>query len=144
MCIVSIGLMQFLDFVVLMHLDNWTLKFFGQFLIYDWTSLDKNLVRWFPLLIGILMLIKKPKDSTTIFKSIMMSLAFIFFSIIIGIIVALYTWTNEGAESPLLPEYIRYQPFQNYWTMFVLSGLIISILFYLKKSKKIENNLIDN
>lgn len=119
------------------------MKFFGKFLIFELTSLDRNLVRWLPLLIGTVMLIKTPKDTRTIVKSILISLATVFFTIILGIIIAINTWTNEGTDSPLLPEYIRYQPFQYYWTTFILIGLIISTLFYIKKRSKYEENLID-
>ncbi len=55
--------------------------------------------------------------------------------IFLGLIIALLTWTNEGTENPLLPEYLKYQPFHYYWTVFIVLGLILSIsyLYILKK-----------
>lgn len=67
----------------------------------------------------------------------------IFLSIIAGISVGLYTWGNDKSN-PLLPEYILEQPFGNYWTVFILIGIItpIAILTF-KNRKKIEKSTID-
>jgi len=55
----------------------------------------------------------------------------------LGLIIALLTWKHENIENPLLPDFLKDQPFDYYWTIFIITGLLISIIIsYLLKMKK--------
>ena len=47
-------------------------------------------------------------------------------SVVGGIAIALFTWGNNQS-SPFLPEYLLTQPFGNYWTVFIVFGIVIPI-----------------
>ena len=68
----------------------------------------------------------------------------IFLSILIGILIGINTWLPYKS-SPLLPEYIVEQPFSNYWTIFIIFGILISliILMIINRDKKTKQYQLD-
>ena len=136
LCIMTQSLMLFIDQYVLVRLGDWTMTMDNKYLILNWTILDKNLVRWFPLIIGISCVIFSVKDVHILVKRVFWTLLSVLSFIVIAILIALFTWTNDTADSPLLPEYIKYQPFVNYWTVFISLGILLAIIPIAKSRKE--------
>ncbi|MFT6280946.1 MAG: phage shock protein PspC (stress-responsive transcriptional regulator) [Salibacteraceae bacterium] len=128
LCIMTQALMLFIDLYVLFHLGEWTMEIANKFLVFNWTITDKNLIRWFPLIVGVACALANVKDIQALIKRVFWTLLTVLGCLLLAYIVALFTWTNEQADSPLLPQYIKYQPFVNYWTLFITFGILIPIV----------------
>lgn len=140
LCSISYGLMFLLDYFIFIKLGDWTLPLFKKYLVIHLTLTDMFLVRWFPLILAVSQILTNINATKIYFKTVLWSFVSVIGMLISGILIALLTWTNEKAESPLLPEFLKYQPFEYYWTIFIIGGLMISILImYFLKRKEIVN-----
>ncbi len=128
MCIVTHGLMLFINLYFLIHLGDWTMAISNKYLLIDWTVLDRNLVRWFPFFVGVMCAISRVKKIQILAKHVLWTLLSVIGFILLGIIIALLTWTSKGADSQLLPESLKHQPFANYWTVFIGIGILLGLM----------------
>ncbi|MFT6500962.1 MAG: phage shock protein PspC (stress-responsive transcriptional regulator) [Crocinitomicaceae bacterium] len=146
LCIMTQALMLFIDHYVLVHLGEWTMEIANKFLILNWTTVDKNLIRWFPLIVGLACALANVKDIQVLIKRVFWTLLTVLSCLLLAYIVALFTWTNEQADSPLLPQYIKYQPFVHYWTVFIAFGILVPMvpLFRDRRKRAGNNNIIDS
>ena len=103
-------------------------------------------IRWFPLFVGVACALANVKDIQALIKRVFWTLLTVLGCLLLAYIVALFTWTNEQADSPLLPQDIKYQPFVHYWTLFIAFGILIPIvpLFRSRGKRGGNNNLIDS
>ena len=145
MCIMTQGLMLFIDHYVLVHLGDWTMAMTNKFLVFDWTITDKNLIRWFPLIVGVACAIIGVRDLQIFIKRVFWTLLTVLGFILIAILIGLFTWTSNGGDSPLLPEYLKYQPFSNYWTVFIAVGILLPLIPLVKSrvDNVVNNEIID-
>ena len=117
----------------------------NKFLVFDWTIVDKNLIRWFPLLLGMVYTMIGVKNLELFIRRVFLTILTTLAMILIAVITGLYTWTSESGPSPLLPEYLKYQPFTFYWTVFILIGIIMPFFPMIKRWINYDRNneLID-
>lgn len=104
MCIITQGVMLFIDHYFLIHLGDWTMAMSNKFLVFDWTIVDKNLIRWFPLLLGMVYTMIGVKNLELFIRRVFLTILTTLAMILIAVIIGLYTWTSESGPSPLLPE----------------------------------------
>lgn len=145
MCLLTVGLMQFIGFYVLINLGDWTLAFANKYLILYWTGTDINLIRWFPLIVGIVCTIVGVNDLRVFIKRVFWTLLTVVAFLVLALFIAMLFWTSEGGPSPLLPEYIKYQPFANDWTVFIALGVLLPMIPLIRKRRdNVDNDeLID-
>jgi hypothetical protein len=140
----SLAYLLILDFFVLGNISDWSMKLFQKYLIIDFNIQDKILIRWFPLLLSIIVIYTKDMGTKSFIRLILSGYITVSFSLLLGYFLAVITWTSGGAISPLLPEYIKYQPFTNYWALFILFGIVLAIWLHFKKGKESSSELIDD
>lgn len=140
MCLLTVGLMWFIDLYVLWHLSDWTLALANKYLILNWTGTDRNLVRWFPLIVGIVCTMVGVTDLRIFIKRVFWTLLTVMAFLVLALFIALFFWTIEGGPSPLLPEYIKYQPFANYWTVFIVLGVLLPMFPLIRKRRDTAGN----
>lgn len=135
----TVTFMYYVFFYLFMNLGDWTFKNFQKFLTFQIKPIDHFLVQFSPLIFIYPILKYKLNYWREMLLMTVIGICSIFLSIIAGITVGLYTWGNDKS-SPFLPEYILEQPFGNYWTVFILIGIItpIAILTLKNRRKKIE------
>jgi hypothetical protein len=145
MCIATLAFIVFIQLYVFNHLGDWTMATVNKFLVFHWTTLDNNLIRWLPLIVGVAYVISGKKRIDRFIKRVLLTLLSVIIVLILGILIALITWTSDGADSPLLPRYIKYQPFENYWTVFIVIGILISTIpiFFNQKESYGDDDTID-
>ena len=139
MCIVSFGVLLFVRDILLGLTNSLT----EQYLIFNFTSLDANLIFLCPIIIALIQIVLKIERVDFLMKSVFFTLIGIILMIFIGLIVALITWESEDGQ--LLPGYYKFQPFVNFWTIFIALGMlssVISIYFY-SKSAGFKNRRYD-
>ncbi|MFD1553275.1 hypothetical protein DNU06_16800 [Putridiphycobacter roseus] len=135
--IVSILLQWFFNYYVLVKLGDWTMALNQKFLVHQTTTLDVLLLNYFPIIIAGIFIVGGVLQTKQYRKFILWTSFSIIIMMILGFVVGLITWTTEGAVSPLLQQYIKYQPFKNYWTIFITLGVLIPLIIkYLKRIKK--------
>lgn len=130
------GLMLFINNFVLVVLGDWTMQIANKFLIINLTIIDENLIRWFPFIVGLTCALTNVKDLQVLVERVFWTLLTVIGFLLLAILVALFTWSSNGADSPLLPEYIKYQPFMNYWTVFIALGITLPMIQLIWKRKK--------
>ena len=137
LCILSYGLMLILDYFVFVKLGDLTLPLTHKYLVINLNSIDRNLIRSFPLLLAIIQISVRRSQTKIYFKTVLWTFVSIISMMFLGLIIALLTWKHENIENPLLPDFLKDQPFDYYWTIFIITGLLISIIIsYLLKMKK--------
>ena len=67
-------------------------------------------------------------DIRKYFSDVDMSLTSVIIALLTAVIIALFTWTKTGADSFLLPDYLKYQPFDHYWTVFISIGILLPLI----------------
>ena len=133
---ISFGLLLILYYYVFTKLGDLTLPLTKKYLVFNFTSIDQGLIRLFPLIIALIHVSFRDKETKAYFRNVLWIYLSIMTMIFLGFIIALLTWTNDEAENPLLPEFLKYQPFKYYWTLFIVFGLIVSISYFYKLKNK--------
>lgn len=128
LCLLSQGILLFIHLYLIGHLGEWTMPVVGKYIIIDWTKSDSNLIRWLPLIVGIVYIISGKRKIDEFVKRVLITLLSFIGFFLLGILFALIFWTSEGGGSPLLPEYVRYQPFKHYWTIFLATGIVLPLI----------------
>lgn len=128
-CVFTIMITILLDLYVFPNLSGLINKWSQKYLIFNFNIFDYNLIRYFPLIAMLTLLRKQNITVKYLIKINAIVLISILLSISIGFVVAINTWTNASAISPLLPTYIKYQPFSMYWTLFILLGISLPLIF---------------
>ena len=142
-CIFTHALMFFLDYFILTQIGKWAQDIFSRYLIFHWTTLDRLIIRWFPLFItGIYIFSGMKSASQLLYQFFWITLSILMF-FLLAVFVALFFWTNDGGDSPLLPDYLRYQPFANYWTLFIALGILLPLIPFWTRKEKYHEELID-
>ncbi len=134
MCVLSLIAAYFVN-LIFNHLGDWTMSMNQIFLVHNLSIVDLNLIRWFPLLIALILNLTDTWNTKTYFKIVLWTLSYLLIFLSVGIAIALFTWTNTQNPSPLLPQYLSYQPFSFYWTVFITLGITLPILFHILKRK---------
>lgn len=145
MSMLSICMVNLLHRYVLVHLGNLTLDFFQKYLIIHFTTTDNVILNFFPVITGLIfLLLGKNKKSMAVLMLILQMFLTIYLAIIAGIFIALITW-NQTNPNPFLPDYVKYQPFPYYWTIFILLGSFIPMVFnrFRKKGQLQNDEIID-
>lgn len=127
------------------RIDDIIAVFMKKYLIFQITKTDLFLFRYFPLLVAVFFLFydKKTPVKRFIWVNLRILGAILLF-LFIGIIAALLIWPS--LDTNYLPDNVLIQPFTFYWTLFILSGIVLPIYLWLrKKSKKSPaQDLIDD
>lgn len=132
--VLSICISQYLFILGLGQLGNLTLKSFHKFLIVNLSMIDTILLCFFPIILGTVFILHKSTNYRLLLKIILQTFLTLILSVVAGIFFAIVSW-EEKSSNPLLPEYIRYQPFSFYWTLFICLGIFIPITYYFLKKK---------
>ena len=141
MSICSFGLTFIFYSFVLTNLGDWTMSITQKYLIFNLNPIDNSLFQWFPVIIALVHISFRIKEIKIYFKTLLWTLCSLLTMFFIGVAIALLTWTNEGSESPLLPDYLKYQPNTYYWTIFLFLGILVSVLFlFLKQGNRLSQN----
>lgn len=129
---VAILFMYFMYFHFFLNLGDFTLNLFSKYLGFTLTDIDHVIVWLFPMLLIYPILKKHIPFAKHIFLYTLISLISIFISILFGVLIAVFTWPSEDA-SLYLPNYFLIQPFKHYWTVFIVIGVIIPLIFLLRR-----------
>ena len=116
--------------------------FLSKYLIINFNGIDNLLLLFFPAITFSYFLLKRIVQPKVFLKTVLLTFLTVTLTVLSGIIIAIGTWTKSGSN-PLLPGYIRYQPFSHYWTIFILLGIFIPIiLHHFQKQTPLQNNQI--
>lgn len=148
LCLMTHTLRLFLDHYFLIHMGDWTMKIFKKYLVFNLTSIDRFLISWLPIILAIAYSFAGIKKIQVFIIKVMWSITSVIVFFLLGIIVGLMTWTSDGGDSVLLPDYLIYQPIKYYWSFFIVLGIVLpaipTIINYLKKSDSSSDEVIDN
>lgn len=138
--ILSIELMLILINYVFAHLGTWTMSLSNKYLVINLTPIDKALITFFPVVPAFIHSIGEGININAFLKQSL----WLFLSVILffasGIGIGLLTWTTTSSISPLLPNYLKYQPFTYYWTLFLIPSILIPIVFPFLSKKQNKKN----
>ena len=140
--IVSIVFQWFFNYYVLAKLGNWTMALNQKFLVHQTTATDVLILNYFPIIVAGIFIVARTLQIKLYLKFILFTSFSIIILLTLGFVVGLITWTTEGSVSPLLPLYIKYQPFKNYWTIFITLGVLIPLVMKLIKGS--NNKTVHN
>lgn len=140
--VATVTFMYFMFFYVFMNLGDWTFKYFNKFLTFQLTPIDHFLVQFTPLFFVYPIIKNKLSYSKELIKTTVLGICTLFLSILSGILLGILTWPHDES-SPLLPEYIRVQPFGNYWTIFIIIGICVPFVMLIRKSKLNKTEILD-
>lgn len=145
LCGCTYTIMFITDKYLMAHLGELTMIITNKYLIGGWNHLDRLLLTFFPLIIGVVFILSGFRSLKDYLVRIIWTFLLLLISLILGLTVALMTWQNLEGDYILLPKYIKHQPFTFYWTIFICLGIIGSISPILLNRKKgfISNDLID-
>lgn len=138
----------FFVYVVYAHLfvrlGDWTFDHFQQFLIVQLQPLDRMLMQWAPVLWSVPIVVYGLNYPRQLLGMTALGMGSMSLSLCAGIAWSLFTWKPD-TSSPLLPEYIRAQPFDHYWTVFLLVGIALPIVWMMATHRKKvkDGNTID-
>ena len=141
---ISCVLFIFLNFVIgptsvfglAEFIQNQTGYFFG----VDINTIDYSLISLIPIL-GLLLNYKNEiKKFPKILKDNLTILFCCFITFVIGLFI-LTTKIGSPSANPLIPEYLRVEPFKIYSTLFIGLGMFVPFLLNKKYSKKTENEI---
>jgi formate-dependent nitrite reductase membrane component NrfD len=127
--------MYFVFFYLFLNLGDWTFKNFQKFLAFHWSPIDHFIVQFSPLIFIYPILKRKLNYIKEILLTTIIGIGTISLLLLIGIFIGIYTWKSVDS-SPLIPDYLLVQPFENYWTIFIVIGLLIPILILRNKNKR--------
>jgi hypothetical protein len=134
--IVSFGLsVLFMDLMFLyffLNIGDISLSLFSNYLAFTITEFDRVLVWFFPIFIIYPIIKKGITFSKNILLYTVIGLIAIFSSIILGVLVAIITWSPDD-PTLYLPNYFLIQPFDYYWSLFIIAAIIITILVIFKR-----------
>ncbi len=108
-------------------IDQWTLYNLQSYLLIGFNFFDQLLLIFFPTIVGFSTLFLVEFNFWKIFKNVCISFGTVYLVVFVGYAVALMTWSNYDTN-PLIPEYTKNQPFNFYWTIFIIIGILIPIL----------------
>lgn len=123
------------EFMVFGHFTEWTIQHTGNRLTYHIPLIDAYLFRFFPLITGVSLLMT---DKNTSVKKLLLTIGITFIAIVslllAGFFITIYSWPQGfGMKS-------RVQPFDHYWTVLILTGIILPILFVGLRRKRTKND----
>ncbi|MBC9810870.1 hypothetical protein H9Y05_00130 [Crocinitomicaceae bacterium CZZ-1] len=123
------------EFIVFGHFTEWTMQHTGNRLTYHIPLIDAYLFRFFPLITGISLFMI---DKNTSVKKLLLTIGITFIAIVslllAGFFITIYSWPQGfGMKS-------RVQPFDHYWTVLILTGIILPILFVGLRRKRTKND----
>ena len=144
-CLISFGLAILVN-QVMIHLPDITMFLMNKYLISSGgTFLDLNLIVWFPLILGFFSILSGSKTTRSFFRRFVWTFISLILWLTIGVVVATLTW--KAPLNPLLPDYLKFQPFGNYWTIFIVLGILTPLVIELIRNKnklKKDKGLIVN
>lgn len=140
----TVAFMYFIFFFGLINLGDLTFAYFQKFLAVELKPIDHLLVQFSPLLFTYPIIKYKLNYPRQLLRMTIMGIGTTFLSLVGGIAIALFTWGIDQS-SPLLPEYILTQPFGNYWSIFIVLGIVTPIAIVMLQHGKntIEKDTID-
>ncbi|NGF76935.1 hypothetical protein G5B10_13690 [Fluviicola sp. SGL-29] len=123
------------EFIVFGHFTEWTMQHTGNRLTYHIPLIDAYLFRFFPLITGISLFMI---DKNTSVKKLLLTIGITFIAIVslllAGFFITIYSWPQGfGMKS-------RVQPFDHYWTVLILTGIILPTLFVGLRRKRTKND----
>ncbi|MDB2697896.1 hypothetical protein N9Y29_01845 [Crocinitomicaceae bacterium] len=118
--------MYFIFFYGLINLGDLTFTYFQKFLAVELKPIDHLLVWFSPLLFTYPIIKYKLNYPRQLLRMTLMGIGTTLLSLVGGIVIGLFTWGNDQS-SPFLPEYLLVQPFGNYWTVFIVLGIVTPI-----------------
>jgi hypothetical protein len=139
---ITISFTLILNLYLLNILFEKTQTKFNKYLIFKLHPIDNWILCFYPLLFIYPILLRKSPFIKTMLMNTFLGLLMIFLCFIAGYFIALNTWTSNGVSS-LLPDYVKYQPYSYYWTLFILSGIVFPFLRLFYKTNKTEEGVID-
>jgi hypothetical protein len=115
------------EYFVQVEFPSLSFDLFQKFIMPDFNMVDGFIIRFFPIVYVILYWNKIPLGKSLI-KKYLEGFVLILSGIIIGLILAYFTWSNKNAPSPYLPEYLKYQPWIIFWTPIFISAILIPLI----------------
>jgi heme/copper-type cytochrome/quinol oxidase subunit 2 len=114
-----------------------------RFLLVNIVPIDVILLQTIPVTAFIIQLISRRLEIYTFLLLAFFSLIYVFGLLIVGLTIALFTWQIAENQSPLIPEYVRQQPFDAYWTIFILIGLALPWVLFLSNNRQVNRTQVD-
>lgn len=133
------------EFIVFRHFTKWTLDLVGKDYVYHIPLVDTLLFRLYPLLLGGIFIITKHREKGSLKNltlALLTSIPLLIVLILIAYLLGLVLWPKIETES--MSSNILQQPFNHYWTPFILIGIFLPYYFLVIKSKKVIPDLLDD
>jgi hypothetical protein len=125
-------------------IDQWTLYNLQSYLLIGFNFFDQLLLIFFPAIVGFSTLFLVGFNFWKIFKNVCISFGTVYLMVFVGYTVALMTWSHYDIN-PLIPEYTKNQPFNFYWTIFIIIGIFIPIFRTLiRKDRTVKSSNLDS
>lgn len=134
--VINILITNLIEYYIPVYLNDWIFWIFKKYLIFNFDFVDGILLRFFPILTAIFLLIQKKIDIKIYFYQ-WISIICMF---TLSIIIAEYTWFY-GEKSNFLPDNILDKPFRLYFSLFILAGILLPFSGKLFKKKELKNTL---
>lgn len=128
------------DNTIMAHLGDLTMKLTNKYLIGGWNNIDRVLLTFYPLITGLVYILLGFRSAKDYLIRIIWTFLILLSSVILALIVALFTWQNLEGDYMLLPKHIKHQPLSIYWTIFICMGILVSLLPILLKHNKDSNS----
>jgi len=132
------GFVYALNAYVIPNFSDWIFSLSGNYLLLELSEIDYLLLVIFPLVFSVILVLSTMWKKTPYLKLMIYTFISLNAMLIVGAFIGVLTWTSGKAASPLLPKSIKYQPFEFYWTLFILLGTVIPFLIFTKKVKSRE------
>lgn len=138
--ILSIELMLIIINYLFANIGTWTMAISNKYLVINFTPIDKILITFFPVVPAFIHSIGESINITAFLKQALWLFISVILFFIAGLGIGLLTWTTTSSISPLLPNYLKYQPFTYYWTLFLIPSILIPVIFPIYRKMKRENS----
>jgi hypothetical protein len=144
--VLSFGFMAFIDSIIRPYLGDFSASPLHNHLAISFSEVDRMMIRWHPLAIAFLLTFKKNLVAISIIRLMLAILVSLSLGLVLGWLVAIFTWPLPTGTSPLLPSYtyIKYQPFTFYWTIFISAGILLPVIIYRWKRTRNNSDLLDD
>lgn len=124
-------IIKLFEFFIFPHLNSWIISSTNKYLVLYLNSIDLYVINLFPLVIALIQIFKSKIDEKVLFRSSAAILSCISLMLLIGLIVAWFTWPSLNPEgNTLIPLNYKIKPFEFYWTIFIVTGILIAIFYY--------------
>lgn len=123
-----------------MQLVNDILLQMDYYLFWSLTLVEVLLVAGTPWLTWLLL---GTNDKRTLKNQLGLNLGFLLSSVVFFAFGFLLI-SMDPDQNPLLPSFVKYQPFTLYWSIWFALGDVLVVAFFLLNKRQVDNSTIDN